>query len=71
MRIILVFVFMLAGCSCDPKVDRSDANAERRHNEMMAEMEAARYDRLEAEKQALIKKRSDAEHKAFDLEFGR
>jgi hypothetical protein len=71
MRTTLFCLLLLAGCSCELKFEKSEANAERRHDEMMAEMEAARYDRLEAEKQALIKKRSDAEHKAFDLEFGR
>ena len=67
MRIVFLLV-LFVGCGSQGE-SIAEKNAERRHNEMMAEMESAHYARLEAEKQALIKKQSEIEDRAFELKF--
>lgn len=71
MRIVLLLV-LFVGCGSNSEAQKNseaEKNAERRHNEMMAEMESAHLARLEAEKQALIKKQSEIEDRAFELKF--
>ena len=71
MRIFLLLV-LLAGCSASPVnqgPSESEKNADRRHNEMMAEMEAAHLDRIEEKLKALRKQQSDMEDRRFELMF--
>jgi len=71
MRIFLLLV-LLAGCSASPVgqgPSEAEKNAERRHNEMMAEMEAAHLDRLEEKLKALRKEQADMEVRRFESMF--
>lgn len=69
MRIVLLLV-LLAGCSASPinqGPSEAEKNAERRHNEMMSEMEAAHFDRLEEKLKEVRKEQSDIENRRFEL----
>jgi hypothetical protein len=71
MRIVLL-LFLLAGCSAsqvNQGPSEAEKNAERRHNEMMAEMESAHFDRLEEKLKVLRKEQADMEVRRFESMF--
>ena len=74
MRIVLLLV-LFVGCGSNGEsqkisdAEKREKNEERRHNEMMAEMEAAHLDRLKTEIEQLRKQQSQLDHDMFDRKF--
>ncbi len=71
-KYLLVLILFLCGCTnnaVEKAAAEREKNEQARHNEMMAELEAAHFDRLEEKLKALRKQQSDMEDRRFELMF--